>query len=358
MWATKRIPETIEAIHTDFAVFDLCSPGNSLLRPNAAKGWKCRMRDLSLLDENSKAPDILVVDDDPMVLDIVVESIRAAGYEADSCQDGEEALRMTAATEYDVILTDMKLPGLDGLSLIKRLKSGNSDTDVIVITGYGSIENAVECMRAGALDYLIKPFTVDQIQVAVRKALEHRELRRLALERELYKELSIVDPLTGVHNRRHFDESLESEIRKASRHKTSLVLLMIDLDDFKRYNDSLGHQQGDEALKQIAQIFKTTCRVYDIVTRYGGEEFAIIFPGAGIDNALELAERVRQEVSDAPFEGEHLLPHGRLTVSIGVACYPCHADNATDLLRRADQALYEAKNAGKNTIKIFDSQPR
>jgi diguanylate cyclase (GGDEF)-like protein len=313
------------------------------------------MRDLSLLDENSKSPEILVVDDDPMVLDVVVESIKAAGYDADSCQDGEEALRMTAATEYDVILTDMKLPGLDGLSLIKRLKTGKSDTDVIVITGYGSIENAVECMRAGALDYLIKPFTVDQIQVAVRKALEHRELRRRALERELYKELSYLDPLTGIHNRRHFDESLESEIRKASRHKTTLVLLMIDLDDFKRYNDCLGHQQGDEALKKMAQLFKTTCRIYDIVTRYGGEEFAIIFPGAGMENALELAERVRQEVMDTPFDGGHLLPNGRLTVSIGAACYPRHADNPSDLLRCADQALYEAKNSGKNTIRIFGS---
>lgn len=312
------------------------------------------MRDLSLLDENSKSPEILVVDDDPMVLEIVVESIRAAGYDADSCQDGEEALTRTAASKYDVILTDMKLPGLDGLTLIKRLKAGNSDTDVIVITGYGSIENAVECMRAGALDYLIKPFTVDQIQVAVRKALEHRELKRRAQERELYKELSYLDPLTGIHNRRHFDESLEAEIRKAVRHKTTLVLLMIDLDDFKLYNDNLGHQKGDEALKTIAQLFKNTCRIYDIVTRYGGEEFAIIFPGAGLENALELAERVRQEVMDAPFDGENVLPSGRLTVSIGAACYPRHAHNAADLLRCADLALYQAKNCGKNTIHIYE----
>jgi diguanylate cyclase (GGDEF)-like protein len=313
------------------------------------------MRDISLLDENSKSPEILVVDDDPMVLEIVVESIRAAGYDADSCRDGEDAIRMTAANEYDVILTDMKLPGLDGLSLIKSLKAGKSDADVIVITGYGSIENAVECMRSGALDYLIKPFTVDQIQVAVRKALEHRELKRRALERELYKELSYLDPLTGIHNRRHFDESLESEVRKASRHKGSLVLLMIDLDDFKLYNDNLGHQKGDEALRTIALLFKTTCRIYDIVTRYGGEEFAIIFPGASAENALELAERVRQEVMDTPFEGEHLLPGGRLTVSIGAACFPGDAHGAEELLRCADQALYEAKNSGKNRIVLFGS---
>ncbi len=112
---------------------------------------------------------------------------------------------------------------MDGLSLIKKLRATPSDTDVLVMTGYGSIENAVECMKAGALEYLIKPFTVDQIQVAVRKAVDHRELRRKALEREFYRELSYVDALTGVRNRRYFDEALESEVQKALRHGTSLV---------------------------------------------------------------------------------------------------------------------------------------
>jgi diguanylate cyclase (GGDEF)-like protein len=316
------------------------------------------MLDLWSDDEKRKPPEILVVDDDPMVLEVVVESIKLAGYDADACQDGQDALKKCAATEYDLILTDMKLPGLDGLSLIKKLKSGNISTDVIVITGYGSIENAVECMRAGALDYLIKPFTVDQIQVAVRKALDHRELRRRALERELYKELSYLDPLTGVHNRRHFDEALAAELGKAGRHKDSLVLLMIDVDDFKRYNDLFGHQRGDEALKQLGRLFKTTCRVYDVITRYGGEEFAIIFPGAGIDNAVELAERVLHEVRDAPFEGESELPSGRFTVSIGVACYPYHAESARDLVRCADQALYEAKSCGKNMVRLYTIHPQ
>jgi diguanylate cyclase (GGDEF)-like protein len=319
----------------------------------AKAGRKTKMMDLLAQDENRKPPEILVVDDDPMVLDIVVESIRAAGYKADACHDGPEALQANASTEYDLILTDMKLPGFDGLSLIKRLKAGNSDTDVIVITGYGSIENAVECMKAGALDYLIKPFTVDQIQVAVRRALEHRELRRRALERELYKELSYLDPLTGVHNRRHFDEALEAEIRKAARHKASLVLVMVDVDDFKRYNDLYGHQQGDEALRKLGQLFKGTCRAYDVVTRYGGEEFAIIYPGAGIDNAMELAERILMEVRHATFDGEAALPSGTLTVSIGAACFPRHASTAADLIRSADQALYAAKASGKNTVMLF-----
>lgn len=312
------------------------------------------MVDLHSFDEDPKPkpPEILVVDDDPMVLDVVVESIRAAGFQADACEDGEEALNKNATTPYDLILTDMKLPGLDGLSLIKRLKSGQSETDVIVITGYGSIENAVECMKAGALDYIIKPFTVDQIQVAVRKALDHRELKRRARERELYRELSYLDPLTQIHNRRYFDESLESAVQKSLRHKESLVLLMIDIDDFKLYQNN-DHQRGDEALRKMAQLFKSTCRIYDVVTRYGGEEFAIIFPGAGIDHALELARRILEEVRQTPFDGEERLPSGCLTVSIGVACFPEHADSSTHLIRCADQALDEVKRTGKNDVRLY-----
>lgn len=306
---------------------------------------------LSPPDDKVK-PEILVVDDDPMVREVVVESIRAAGYEADMCGDGQEALDKNEAKSYDLIVTDMRLPGMDGLTLIKKLKTYKSDTDVLVMTGYGSIENAVECMKAGALEYLIKPFTVDQIQLAVRKAVEHRELRRKALEREFYRELSYVDSLTGVRNRRYFDEALASEIQKALRHGTSLVMLMIDIDDFKLYNDLNGHQQGDEALKKMGQLFMSACRGYDIVTRYGGEEFAILFPGATEQNAMELSRRILSGVRRAEFDGADQLPLGALTVSVGVACFPRDARTAEDLIRCADEALYDAKRAGKNTVQL------
>ncbi len=227
---------------------------------------------------NYRTAAILVVDDDSMVRDIVVEAIRFGGFEADACGDGAEALERNAAKNYDLIVTDMRLPSLDGLSLIKRLKASMSDTDVIVMTGYGSIENAVECMKAGAIEYLIKPFTVDQIQVAVKKAIEHRELRRRALEREFYRELSYVDALTGVHNRRYLDEALAAEVAKSLRLGSPFLLLMIDIDDFKIYNDRNGHPKGDEALSKIGKLLKSACRGYDIVARYGGEEFAIVFP--------------------------------------------------------------------------------
>jgi diguanylate cyclase (GGDEF)-like protein len=309
---------------------------------------------LSPLESEAKA-EILVVDDDPMVRDVVVESIKEMGYEVDVCGDGAEALEMNENKAFDLIVTDMRLPGLDGLSLIRRLKTGTADTDVIVITGYGTIENAVECMKAGALEYLIKPFTIDQIQVAVRKALEHRELRKRAREREFYMELSYIDSLTGVNNRRFLDEALEREVKKSQLHGTSFLLVMIDIDDFKIYNDQNGHIAGDEALARIGSLLKAVCRDYDIITRYGGEEFAIVFPRADKSYAMELAGRILNEVRETKFEGEERLPSRALTVSIGVASYPEHATSADGMVQCADEALYSAKKAGKNTIRIYGS---
>jgi len=298
-------------------------------------------------------PRLLVVDDDPLVRDIIVESIQAMGYTVDWSGNGMEALERNLAQPYDLIVTDMLMPGLDGLSLIRNLNVQGSKSDVIVITGYGSVENAVECMKAGALDYLIKPFTIDQIQMAVRKAVELRELKLRAKERDLYRQLSYEDPLTGIYNRRFFDESLKLELVKAMRHKTGVLLCMIDIDYFKTYNDVMGHVEGDEALIRVANILKGTCRGYDVVSRYGGEEFAIIFPGALKTESSVLATRIMEAVRKEPIAGAQQMPFGCMTVSIGVAAFPDDATNHEDLIRCADIALYAAKKAGRNTVKIY-----
>ena len=303
--------------------------------------------------EKAVKPKVLIVDDDEMVRDVLAESVKLAGCDTDVCRDGWEALEMANKEPYDLIVTDMRLPGLDGLSLIRRLGVEGKDTDVIVITGYGTIENAVECMKAGALEYIIKPFTVDQIVLAVKKAMEHRELRRRAVEGDYYRELSYLDPLTEIYNRRYFDEALVKEIDKSIRQATSVSLLMIDIDDFKIYNDSKGHQKGDMALKQIGHVLTKTCRTYDIVSRYGGEEFTLIVPGEGKNTAYTIALRIARAI-----EAEQIGPHeelnfGHLTVSIGIASCPEDAINVEDLIHCADVAMYKAKKAGKNRIEIY-----
>ena len=307
--------------------------------------------------ENAIKPKVLIVDDEEMVRDVLAESVKLAGADADVCRDGWQALELASQGHYDLIITDMRLPGLDGLSLIRRMGVEGKDTDVIVITGYGTIENAVECMKAGALEYIIKPFTADQIVVAVRKAVEHRELKRRASEGDHYRELSYLDPLTEIYNRRYFDEALTREIDKSLRQGTPVALLIIDIDDFKIYNDSHGHQKGDEALKVLGNILTRTCRTYDIVSRYGGEEFTIVVPGEGKNTAYNIGMRIARTMEDECLGLEdEKLTCGRLTVSIGIASCPEDAISVEELLRKADTALYRAKRAGKNRIEIFQSE--
>jgi diguanylate cyclase (GGDEF)-like protein len=304
-------------------------------------------------DGEQVAIRVLVVDDDPLVRDIIVESVQSLGYSVDWSGNGLEALERNSVQPYDLIVTDMLMPGLDGLTLTRNISLEGSKTDVVVITGFGSIENAVECMKAGALDYLIKPFTIDQIQLAVKKAIEHRELTARAKERDLYRQMSYEDPLTGVYNRRFFDEALKLELVKANRHKTPVLLFMIDIDYFKVYNDLMGHVNGDEALCRMATVIKAACRGYDIVTRYGGEEFAVIFPGAGKSEAAVLADRIMENVRSETIPGAQEMPFGVMTVSIGAAGFPDDATNHEDLVRCADQALYSAKKGGRNKLRVY-----
>lgn len=301
-----------------------------------------------------KPKRVLVVDDDPFVARFIQESVSRLGYQCDLFTEPEAALQATKNERYEVVITDMKMPGMDGLDMLREIRQGPHDTDVIVVTGYGSVANALDSINSGAFDYLIKPFTIEQIQVAMVKVFRHRELKKLANERHMYLEMSYEDPLTGVYNRRFFDEALKIEMIKASRHRNSFSLLMIDVDNFKEFNDIYGHQKGDEILSRIGKVFKTVCRGYDIITRYGGDEFAIIFPEADHNVASGLCERIMAGIRalSLDFKGLNEL-QVQVSVSIGVATFPDHASSVNDLVRCADEALYVAKCAGRDSYRIY-----
>ncbi len=309
---------------------------------------------IPVLEENRKTVySVLVVDDDPEVGQFMLGCVQHLGHDVDWSSHPYDALELIARKKYDLVVTDLKMPDMDGLTLLKRIKNLNDDTEVIVITGYGSIENALDCINAGAVDYLIKPFSVEQIQVALIKTIRHIELKTLAKEREHYLEMSYEDALTGVYNRRFFDESLKLEIIKSSRRQTPFCLLMIDVDHFKKFNDTFGHQMGDEALSKLGAVFRSTCRGYDIVTRYGGEEFAIIFPETEKEVASTLCDRLMNEIENLAKDLPKISETEGLAVSIGVACFPHDADSARQLIERADIALYEAKRTGRRKYKIY-----
>jgi diguanylate cyclase (GGDEF)-like protein len=170
------------------------------------------------------------------------------------------------------------------------------------------------------------------------------------------KKMSMTDAMTNLNNYRYFEDRLHEEINRARRKKTCVSMLMLDIDYFKNYNDSLGHQAGDEALRLIGSVLKFTARDDDIVTRYGGEEFCVILPGVEKDVILNLAERVRENIESFEFYKEEVQPGGKLTVSIGGATYPTDADNFEDLVSRADSAMYQSKENGRNRFTLYSSE--
>ncbi|RNC73350.1 MAG: diguanylate cyclase [Desulfuromonadales bacterium] len=299
---------------------------------------------------------ILVVDDDESLRQVMAQVLTNEGYRVTAVASAEDALAVFAETPCDVAIVDMRLPGMGGLDLLKELKERYPDTQVIIVTSYASLESAVEALRAGAYDYLAKPFEdIALISAVVNRATEKIRLTRdnvklvedlkkskedLERMNETLRDLTIRDGLTGIHNHRYFQEFLAMELARSPRHDNRLSLLFLDIDHFKNYNDTHGHVEGDYLLCVFAMELAGRFRRMDLVARYGGEEFVVLLPDTGRREALRLAEELRRHIEEYPFSGRETQPGGRLTVSIGVASYPENGSDASTLGREADAALY------------------
>lgn len=304
-------------------------------------------------ERDEAAPKILVVDDEEVVCRFLKRVLDGGGHRVEVSRGGQEALEKLEEGTFDLVITDLKMPGVDGIGVLRRAKELDPLCEVIIITAYASVESAVEVMKLGAYDYISKPFNVDRIKFVVDKALEKRRLLRAAGERDFYKLLSQLDSLTEVHNRRSFEELLEAEISRSDRFRRPLSLLMIDLDQLKVINDNFGHQAGDAVLKQVAWTLKRSVRNIDVVARYGGDEFAIILVETGKTDAISTANRLGSLMGVPGFKEsvEDGAAQRTVTVSIGVASYPTDAGSTDELVRKADQALYEAKASGGNRVR-------
>ncbi|MES2116053.1 MAG: diguanylate cyclase [Pseudomonadota bacterium] len=292
---------------------------------------------------------VLVVDDQPINIRML-HAVLAQEFEVFAATSGAQALDFCQKNKPDLILLDVVMPGMDGLEVCRRLKQDQETRaiPVIFVTAGTQPEEENACWSAGAADFVSKPVNPLTLR---NRVLAHLQFK---LHMDALQAMAFADGLTGVANRRLFDDTLESEFRRCGRGGAPLAMLMIDVDFFKRYNDRYGHQAGDECLKRVALTLKERLkRPYDLAARYGGEEFACLLPDTNGAGALAMAEELRLAVAALAMEHDDSPVAGHVTISVGVAVTHPQADgDCAALLRLADQALYRAKDAGRNRCSV------
>ena len=284
---------------------------------------------------------VLAVDDDQEIRELLVEILTYLGHTIVTAEDGIDALEKLSHQHFDMVITDLKMPRMNGIELIKRIKTDFEDVDVIAVTVYGSEYDYTEVIGVGASDFVDKPFNADELEAKINRIVRERSLRA-----EL-KRLSTRDGLTGLYNRRYFDQNLRHEAIRAFRQNYDMFLLFIDLDNLKGYNDSYGHQQGDNLLRELAKIILGNIRRdVDSAYRYGGDEFAVVLPHATRRQALMVAERLLTE-----YNKRNLAP---TSLSVGLARLETTRgtleEDLQSLIGRADEALYLAKTRSGNQL--------
>ncbi len=286
---------------------------------------------------------ILIVDDDPSILELLNQLFQRKGYECRTAENGKKALELLETSPFTIVITDLIMPKIDGLELLKMVKESWPDTDVIVMTGYTKNFTYTDVIRAGASDFVHKPFTLDEIEAKLQRLIKERQLRHTL------KRLSVRDGLTDLYNRRFFDHKLKEEVVRARRQKYPLYLLLLDIDKFKEVNDQEGHQEGDKVLVSLADTLKHSTRDHvDMLFRFGGDEFAVIIPYAEEDQAVAIAERIRGNFSkNVPLA---------VTLSMGLAKLDQAQEDTEKAIKKlfseADKALYSAKKAGGNKLVV------
>lgn len=287
--------------------------------------------------------NILVVDDEASTRDLISALLMSKGHRCDIASDGLEALEKISETAYDAVITDIVMPNMDGVSLTREITRRYHDMPVMVITGFVDERTSSEVLDAGAMDFITKPFSAEELAVRVEKMMRDNEILMQ----------SVRDPLTKIFNRRKFNDELSKEVKRSARYNRTLSVVMFDIDDFKKVNDEYGHQTGDNALVKIAAIVAERLRKTDVFARYGGEEFIILMPETDIVRAAEVAEYLRESIMRHSIEGVN---HA-ITCSFGIAEY-LHGEDLEDIIRQADRALYAAKKKGKNRVEISNGEAK
>ena len=270
---------------------------------------------------------ILIVDDDVELTEVFQGLLDALGFYTNTTSNGPDALKLLEERKYSFLLTDMKMPDMDGMELIEKVSGRYPDTSVIAMTGFSKGYKYVDVINAGAGDFIKKPFDLGELEAKIRRIINERNLI------EELNRLSITDSLTSLYNQRHFYTRLKEEILRATRQKHPLALILLDLDDFKAYNDTFGHLAGDEVLQDAGKFIDQSIREsVDSGYRYGGDEFAIILIDADLTMSQEIGERIQESFKE----------NTGVTVSLGYTKFS-QGMSVKDLVSEADKNLYKAK---------------
>ena len=276
------------------------------------------------------------------------DGVIAWRYTVLSATSGEEALAKAVTDRPDLILLDIIMPGMDGFLVLTLLKESSTtrSTPVIIISGLSDEADEEKGFSLGAVDFITKPF---KKAIALARIKTHL---RIVEQMRIIEQLSMQDTLTGIPNRRRFDSHFAMEWSRSKRERTPISVLMVDVDHFKNFNDTHGHQQGDVVLKTVAAtIVSSLKRPADLAARWGGEEFAVVLPNTPLDGAVHVAEQIRAAVEGVRVPGASSQEIS-VTISVGVAsATPDSAHTGEDLIRQADAAMYEAKSAGRNRVR-------
>lgn len=318
--------------------------------------WRKRSdtaRALGLAAANLAPPTVagacaLIIDDEPVSADRVAAALGQDGIETSRATSEAEALRAVAETAFDLVVLSLSLHGEDPLRLASRLRAADATQDIpqLLVADAVHRDRLLRGADLGANDWLLRPLDPNEVRARARNQIRRKVYQdRLRMDLGQALEAALIDPLTGLHNRRHLLRHLQELL--VGPGGMPVAAMMIDIDHFKRINDTYGHAEGDVALRGVADVLRGGVRVFDSVARFGGEESVIAMPGIRPEEALAAAERVRQSVESTPMGPMGL----QVAVSIGVA----HADPSTspgDLLHAADMAMYDAKRAGRNRVAL------
>lgn len=295
---------------------------------------------------------ILVVEDERDIRDMVALMVKGMGYTVYTAANGREALERAHQHTVDIVLLDLMMPEMDGFEFCQAVQADQllPNLHIIITSAKEALEDKVKGLELGAADYLTKPFSLTELRARIRVGERIlRAQKELKEQQVLLEKLAREDKLTGLYNRRHFEERALEEYQRAQRYHRPLSLLLCDLDHFKKVNDQYGHRVGDRVLQQVGRAIQQGCRRSDLTARLGGEEFTVLLTETGPDEAKKVAERLSAAVRLLSFS--HAAGPFHVTISIGIATIsPNQTLNA--LVEAADQALYAAKRNGRNRIEL------